>query len=142
MSPAVRDLDRSLGDGGMELLGRLGISFEAYGEGWASATWEPTDLACNVFGTVHGGVFAVMHDAAMNFALTSAIEPGDHAATLDVQYATIRAARPGDPLRTRADVLRLAKRVAYVDSTIRSETGEIISRASGTFAVRRRVEEG
>ena len=34
-------MDRSLGDGGMALLGQLGVSFERYGEGWVEATWVP-----------------------------------------------------------------------------------------------------
>jgi hypothetical protein len=29
----VRNMDRSLGDGGMPLLGQLGVEFERYGEG-------------------------------------------------------------------------------------------------------------
>jgi hypothetical protein len=41
----VRNLDRSLGDGGMPLLAQLGVSFERYGEGWAEAAWQPTELA-------------------------------------------------------------------------------------------------
>jgi hypothetical protein len=40
-------MDRSLGDGGMALLGQLGVSFDGYGDGWATATWTPTELACN-----------------------------------------------------------------------------------------------
>ena len=46
----MRNLDKSLGDGGMPLLAQLGLSFERYGEGWAEATWTPTELACNPLG--------------------------------------------------------------------------------------------
>ena len=60
----MRNMDKSLGDGGMPLLAQLGLSFEQYGEGWAEATWTPTELACNPLGPVHGGVYAVVHDAA------------------------------------------------------------------------------
>ena len=67
-------MDRSLGDGGMPLLGQLGVNFEGYGEGWAEAAWTPTELAGNPFGIVHGGVYGVVHDAAMNFAASSALE--------------------------------------------------------------------
>ena len=97
----MRDLDRSLGDGGMPLLAQLGLSFERYGEGWAEASWEPTELACNLFGSVHGGVYGVVHDAAMNFATNSALEKGDRAATLDVSYQTRRAATAGTALTVR-----------------------------------------
>ena len=75
----------------MPLLGQLGVSFERYGEGWAEAAWSPTELAGNPFGVVHGGVYGVIHDAAMNFAANSALQSGDRVATLDVSYQTRRA---------------------------------------------------
>ncbi len=81
-------MDRSLGDGGMPLLGGLGLSFERYGDGWVEATWVPTALACNPAGAVHGGVYGVVHDAAMNFAANSALAPGDRTATLTITYST------------------------------------------------------
>src|SRR5258708_30412761 len=111
-------MDRSLGDGGMALLAQLGISFDAYGEGWATATWTPTELACNPLGPVHGGVYGVVHDAAMNFATNSALERGDRAATLDVSYQTRRAAAAGETLAVRGEVVPLTKSIAYVASTV------------------------
>jgi uncharacterized protein (TIGR00369 family) len=131
-------MDRSLGDGGMRLLGDLGVSFDAYGDGWATAAWTPTELACNPAGTVHGGVYGVVHDAAMNFAVNSALESGDRTTTLDVQYQTLRAASAGDPLRIRGDVVRLTRQVAYVRSAVRNDDGDLVSEATSTCLVRRR----
>jgi uncharacterized protein (TIGR00369 family) len=134
----MRNLDKSLGDGGMPLLAQLGLSFERYGQGWAEATWTPTELACNPLGPVHGGVYAVVHDAAMNFATNSALERGDRAATLDVSYQTRRAASAGDTLAVRGEVAQLTKSVAYVESTISNpENGEIVSKGMAAFAIRR-----
>jgi uncharacterized protein (TIGR00369 family) len=134
----MRNLDRSLGDGGMPLLAELGLSFERYGEGWAEATWTPTPVACNPLGPVHGGVYAVAHDAAMNFATNSALESGDRAATLDIAYQTRRAAAAGDTLQVRGEVVQLTGSVAYVESVISNpESGEVVSRAMATFALRR-----
>ena len=133
-----RNLDDALGDGGMPLLAQLGLSFERYGEGWAEATWTPTALACNPLGTVHGGVYGVVHDAAMNFAASSALERGDRAATLDLSYQTMRPAETGAPLAVRGEVVRLATSVAYLESTVRDAGGALISRAAATFFVRRR----
>jgi uncharacterized protein (TIGR00369 family) len=110
----MRNLDRSLGDGGMALLAELGLSFERYGEGWAEAAWVPTELACNPLGTVHGGVYGVVHDAAMNFATNSALESGDRAATLDVSYQTRRGVSAGAALAVRGEVVQLTTSVAYV----------------------------
>jgi len=131
-------MHRSLGDGGMPLLGDLGLTFESYGEGWAGAVWTPTERACNPLGGVHGGVFGVIHDAAMNFAVNSSLESGDRAATLDVSYQTIRPANTGDPLTVRGEVVRLAKQIAYASSVVLDADGRDVSRATATFLVRRR----
>ena len=133
-----RNLDEALGDGGMPLLAELGLSFERYGEGWAEATWTPTALACNPLGTVHGGVYGVIHDAAMNFAASSALERGDRAATLDVAYQTIRPSSSGDTLAVRGEMVRLATSVAYLECAVRAADQELVSRATATFFVRRR----
>ena len=134
-----RNLDEALGDGGMPLLAELGLSFERYGEGWAEAMWRPPALACNPLGTVHGGVYGVVHDAAMNFAASSALERGDRAATLDVAYQTIRPSSSGDPLAVRGEMVRLATSVAYLESTVRDADQALVSRATATFFVRRRT---
>ena len=134
----MRNLDKSLGDGGMPLLGQLGLSFEEYGEGWVEGTWTPTDLACNPLGPVHGGVYAVVHDAAMNFASNSALESGERVATLEISYQTRRGAAAGDRLHVRGEVVQLSRTVAYVESTIATVAdGSVVSRAMATFAVRR-----
>jgi len=131
-------MERSLGDGGMPLLAQLGVAFDTYGEGWATASWVPTELACNPLGQVHGGVYGVIHDAAMNFATNSALESGDRAATLDLAYQTMRGVDAGQPLAVRGEIVRLSRQVAYVESTVRDAEGELVSRGTGTFFVRRK----
>ncbi|HMG26342.1 MAG TPA: PaaI family thioesterase [Acidimicrobiia bacterium] len=136
-----RNMDRSLGDGGMQLLGELGLSFDAYGDGWTTAAWTPTELACNPGGTVHGGVYGVVHDAAMNFATNAALESGDRAATLELKYSTMRSAQAGDALAVRGEVVRITRQVAYLETAIRDPDGELVSKGTGTFILRRREEQ-
>lgn len=131
-------MERSLGDGGMPLLAQLGVNFDAYGEGWTTATWVPTELACNPLGQVHGGVYGVIHDAAMNFATNSGLESGDRAATLDLTYQMMRGAEAAQPLTVRGEIVRVTKQVAYVESLVRNTDGELVSRGTGTFLVRRK----
>ena len=133
-----RNLDQALGDGGMPLLTQLGLSFEHYGDGWAEATWTPTALACNPLGTVHGGVYGVVHDAAMNFAASRALERGDRVATLDISYQTMRASEAGQALLVRGEVVRLTGSVAYLEANVHDRDRALVSRATGTFLVRRR----
>jgi uncharacterized protein (TIGR00369 family) len=136
-APARRNLDRSLGDGGMPLLAELGLGFDEYGEGWSSAAWTPSELACNPAGIVQGGVYGVIHDAAMNFAVNSALERGDRASTLDVQYQTRRAAKAGEALRVLGQVTQLTRQVAYAESVVRSADERVVSQATATFLVLR-----
>ncbi len=131
-------MDKALGDGGMALLGQLGVDFLGYGEGWVEAAWTPTESACNPVGGVHGGVYAVVHDAAMNFATNSALERGESGATISITYATMRGAKAGDVLRVRGEVVRLARQIAYLETTITNAEDHVVSKASGTFILRRR----
>jgi uncharacterized protein (TIGR00369 family) len=132
-------MDRSLGDGGMPLLAQLGLDFERYGEGFVEATWTPTVLACNPVGGVHGGVYGVIFDAAMNFAVNSALESGDRCSTLDLSYQIIRAPEADAALAVRADVVRAARSVAFVEARITDASGEVVARGAATWNVRRKT---
>jgi uncharacterized protein (TIGR00369 family) len=131
-------MDRSLGDGGMPLLGQLGLTFDVYGDGWVTANWAPTELACNPAGAVHGGVYGIVHDAAMNFATNAALESGDRAATLELKYSMMHSARAGDELSVRGEVVRLTRQVAYLETAIRNAEGQPVSKGTGTFLLRRK----
>ena len=131
-------MERALGDGGMPLLTELGLTFERYGEGWAEARWAPTELACNPLGTVHGGVYGVVHDAAMNFATSSALESGDRAATLEISHQSVRAAEAGASLSVRGEVVRVPRQIAFAESTGRDAADALVSRATATFLLRRK----
>ena len=124
----------------MPLLATLGLSFDGYGEGFAHAEWVPTELACNPAGIVHGGVYGVIHDAAMNFATNSVLERGDRATTLDVQYQMIRGASAGDAPRVLGEVTRVTRMVAYVQSDVRDADDQVVSKATATFILRRASE--
>jgi uncharacterized protein (TIGR00369 family) len=137
----MRNMDKALGDGGMPLLGQLGVSFTRYGEGWVEAGWTPTESACNPVGGVHGGVYAVIHDAAMNFATNSALEKGESGATISITYSTMRGARAGDALTVRGEVVRATRQIAYLQTTVTNAEGDIVSSATGQFILRRRPAE-
>ena len=142
--PVGRDMSRWLGDGGMPLLGALGLSFEDYGiedddeAGFATATWVPTVLCCNPHGVVQAGVHAIVLDAAMNFALNAGLAKGASArATLEMKVETMRAAAGGAPLSVRAAVVREARQIAFVEGRTEDAECRLVSRATGTFLIAR-----
>lgn len=136
-------MDRWLGDGGMEVIGAVGASFDAYGVdgedlGWAEATWVPTPFACNPHGTVQAGIHSLILDAAMNFAMNAALLGKDRTrGTLEMKTETMRPANKGEEFRVRGEVVRMARQVAYGEAVVRDTGGLMISRATGTFLLHR-----
>ena len=96
MAGRVKDMDRWLGDGGMEVIGLVGASFVDYGVdgedlGWVTGTWVPTALACNPHGTAQAGIHSLLLDAAMNFAINAALPGrGRTRGTLEMKTETMR----------------------------------------------------
>ncbi len=139
----VKDMDRWLGDGGMEVIGLVGGSFDDYGVdgedlGWVSGTWTPTALACNPHGTAQAGIHSLLLDAAMNFAINAAL-PGRARTrgTLEMKTETMRPASLGVAFALRGEVVRMAKQVAYGEASVRDGEGLLVSRATGTFLLHR-----
>jgi uncharacterized protein (TIGR00369 family) len=139
----MKDMDRWLGDGGMPVIEAVGGSFESYGcgedgRGWVSATWTPTALACNPHGIVQAGVHSVLLDAAMNFAVNTELDGRDRTrATLEMKTETMRVAKAGETLQVEGRVVRMARQVAYAEATARDESGQLVSRSTGTFLLHR-----
>lgn len=141
---SAKNMDRWLGDGGMAIIGAIGATFDDYGvedegrAGWATAVWEPTDLACNPHGIVQGGVHAVVLDAAMNFATNACLVGGDRTkATLEMKTELMRAANAGERLTVRGAVVRMARQIAYSEARVEDSQGRIVSRSTGTFLIQR-----
>jgi uncharacterized protein (TIGR00369 family) len=136
-------MDRWLGDGGMVLLGEVGASFERYGVdgedlGWAEGIFVPRDLAGNPHGTVQAGVHALLLDAAMNFAINAALRGRDRTeATIEMTTELLRPAVIDERYVLRGDVVRLTRQIAYAEATVSNVESKLVSRATGTFLVRR-----
>lgn len=148
MTDRVKDMDRWLGDGGMEILGLVGVALEDYGVdgedlGWVTGSWVPTTLACNPHGTAQAGVHSLVLDACMNFAINAALPGRDRTrGTLEMKTETMRPAARGVPHVLRGEVVRMARQVAYAEATTRDADGRIVSRATGTFMLDRKEPPG
>src|SRR4051812_10236371 len=139
----MKNMDRWLGDGGMQVIDAIGGSFDGYGcgedgRGWVAAAWTPTPLACNPHGIVQAGVHSVLLDAAMNLAINSSLDGRDRTrATLELKAETMRVAKAGEHLMLRGEVTRMAKQVAFAEATVRDPDGGLVSRSTGTFLLHR-----
>jgi uncharacterized protein (TIGR00369 family) len=136
-------MNRWLGDGGMKIIGLVGADFIDYGVdgedlGWVRAGWTPTELACNPHGTAQAGVHSLLLDAAMNFAINAALPGRDRTrGTLEMKTETMRPASLGVDFQVRGDVVRMARQIAFAEATVRDASDLLVSRATGTFLLRR-----
>jgi len=134
----ARDMDRWLGDGGMALLGSLGVDLTSYGEGWVEGDWTPTELACNPNGPVQGGTYGVVFDGVMTFATLAALEKGESCSSLEMKMSWLRGATAGDELGVRGEVVRITRSVAFCEAAVTNREGETVARASATALLRRK----
>lgn len=131
-------MDRWLGDGGMPVIEAVGAAFDGYGEGWATATWTPTVMACNPHGIVQAGVHSVLLDAAMNFAINAGLDGRDRTkATLEMKTECIRAAVKEGTYTVKGEVVRMTKQVAFAEARVADADGQLLSRSTGTFLLHR-----
>ena len=134
----MRNMDRWLGDGGMPIIEAIGGSIDSYGDGWCEGKWTPTKMACNPHDGVQAGVYAVMLDAAMNFAINASLDGKDRTrATLEMKTDCMKGAVLGEELSVRGQVDRMTKLIAFSSAEIRNAAGEVITRGTGTFMVHR-----
>ena len=133
----ARKMDKWLGDGGMKILGELGVDLNDYGEGWVDGTWTPTPKACNPNGPVQGGISATVADAVMAFAVLASMERGENCSLLEMKISYYRGAMQGDKLRIRGEVVRMSRTVAFCRAVIAHKNGEVAVEATGTSLLRR-----
>ncbi len=139
----VKDMDRWLGDGGMPIIAAVGASLDRYGVdgedlGWVEGRFCPEALACNPHGVVQAGVHALLLDACMNFAINAALAGRDRTrGTLELKVETMRPAEAGGSYALRGEVVRMARQVAYGEARCLGASGELLSRATGTFLLHR-----
>jgi uncharacterized protein (TIGR00369 family) len=131
-------MDKWLGSGGMPVIDAIGANIHEYGDGWAVASWVPTDMACNPAGGVQAGVYAVMLDATMNFAINASLDGKDRTrGTLEMKVDCLKGAQQGDSLKVRGSVSRITKLIAFTESVVTNEKDEVIARSTGTFMISR-----
>jgi acyl-coenzyme A thioesterase 13 len=89
---------------------------------------------CNLRGTVHGGIIAVLADIALGYTLALSSQPPTGLVTVNLSLDYSGAAKVDDWLVARTDVQRKGGRLAFANCYI-SVGEQRIVRASGVFLV-------
>ena len=111
------------------------IDIERSGRGTCTVTGRVEPRHLNINSVVHGGVYATILDTAMGAAVLSVLGSGETAATTSLYVEFLRAAREGDTLTARGEVLRRGRHLAFAEGNLYGEDGRRLSQARGTWYI-------
>ncbi len=111
------------------------VDLSRSGRGTCTVTGRVEPRHLNINSVVHGGVYATILDTAMGGAVVSLLRPGETAATTSLYVEFLRAARLGDTLTARGEVLRRGRHLAFVEGNLCDGDGHRLSQARGTWYI-------
>ncbi|MFI5413406.1 MAG: PaaI family thioesterase [Candidatus Lutacidiplasmatales archaeon] len=111
------------------------IDFERSGRGTCTVTGRVEQRHLNINSVVHGGVYATILDTAMGAAVVSVLAEGETTATTSIYVEFLRAAREGDTLTARGEVLRRGRHIAFAEGNLYGEDGRRLAQARGTWYI-------
>ncbi len=116
----------------------LGLDLTHIGEGEAeiSMPYNEQLIGDPRTGVIHGGAVSAMLDTCCGAAVMSHPSAPGGTATIDLRIDYMRAATPGQRIRTQATCYHITRNVAFVRATATDEGGDRpVATASGAFTV-------
>jgi len=82
-------------------------------------------------GTLHGGVYCDLADAAMGYAYAATLGEGETFTTIELKINFLRAVRKAT-LTAEARVVKAGSSLGYVECDVKDQTGKLVARAANT----------
>ena len=109
----------------------LGFDLTAVEPGGAVIEFDAGPRHANPMGTLHGGVFCDIADAAMGIAYATTLEEDEAFGTVELKINLLRPVWSGH-LIARGRVVNGGKTLGLVECDITDERGRLVARASST----------
>jgi uncharacterized protein (TIGR00369 family) len=109
----------------------LGFVLKSLEPGHAVFEMEADERHHNPMGTLHGGVYCDLADAAMGYAYGATLGEGETFTTIELKINFLRAVRKAT-LTAEAKVVRAGSTVGYVECDVKDEAGKLVARAAST----------
>jgi uncharacterized protein (TIGR00369 family) len=106
------------------------------GDGRAVVELSTGPQHMNPMGTVHGGIFCDLADAAMGMAFGSTLGAGESVTTVELKINFLRPVWE-TRLRAEARVVSRGKNLGLVECDVKDEQGRLVARSSSTCYVLR-----
>ena len=85
----------------------------------------------NPMGTLHGGIYCDLADAAMGYAYAATLGEGETFTTVELKINFLRAVRQGR-LTAEARVVKAGSALGYVECDVTDQAGKLVARAAST----------
>ena len=113
-------------------IGRLlGFVLKSIEPGRAVFEMEADERHHNPMGTLHGGVYCDLADAAMGYAYAATLGEGETFTTVELKINFFRPVRKGK-LTAEARIVRAGATLGYVESDVKDGEGRLVARAAST----------
>ena len=116
----------------------LNLDYRDSGPDWVEAAlpWHEELVALTDRGSLASSVIVSLLDTCSGAAVFQRLGQLSESATIDLRVDYLRAAMKGETVVARCECYKVTKQVAFVRGSARSEGGEPIAQAAGTFIVR------
>ena len=113
-------------------IGRLlGFVLKAVEPGWVVVEMEAGERMHNPLGTLHGGIYCDLADAAMGYAYAATLGVGETFTTVELKINFLGAVRKAT-LTAEARVVKAGSALGYVECDVKDQTGKLVARAAST----------
>src|SRR6266568_9529507 len=85
----------------------------------------------NPMGTLHGGIYCDLADAAMGYAYAATLAEGETFTTIELKINFLRAVRKAT-LTADARVVKAGSAVGYVECEVKDQDGNLVAKAAST----------
>jgi uncharacterized protein (TIGR00369 family) len=109
----------------------LGFVMKSIEPGRAVFEMEVDTCHHNPMGTLHGGIYCDLADAAMGFAYAATLGEGEIFTTVELKINFFRPMRRGK-LIAEAKVIRAGSTLGYVECDVKDQAGKLAAKAAST----------
>src|SRR3979409_1239336 len=109
----------------------VGFVLKPMEPGHATFEMEADERHHNPMGTLHGGIYCDIADAAMGYAYAATLAEGETFTTIELKINFLRAVRKAT-LTADAKVVKAGSTLGYVECDVKDQAGRLVARAAST----------
>ena len=109
----------------------IGFVLKSIEPGHAIFEMEADERHHNPMGTLRGGIYCDIADAAMGYAYAATLAEGETFTTIELKINFLRAVRKAT-LTAEARVVKAGSTLGYIECEVKDHTGKLVAKAAST----------